>query len=218
MPRCARKSRARCNERRRSTTHVRTQSARQHLLRLGRCRVGMVRIDAADARGEDLSDSVPLPTSTAEHAMSAQLAKLFRSLFPNPPRVASILHVDDDEAMRRSTAMLLRSAGFETREAAHRRTGAGAGGGAARPARRADRRLPPGQRHDRHRSRRGVRQVVRPRGADGHPHRRSGQRRSAVAHRCAGVGGAQAAAPETLLAALPPLVAFRRAVAAAASR
>ena len=40
-----------------------------------------------------------------------------RSQFPNLAR-GLILHVDDDEAMRRSTAMLMRSAGFETREAA----------------------------------------------------------------------------------------------------
>ena len=49
--------------------------------------------------------------------MSAQLANVVALSIPEPAR-GLILHVDDDEAMRRSTAMLIRSAGFETREAA----------------------------------------------------------------------------------------------------
>ena len=49
--------------------------------------------------------------------MSAQLANVVALSIPEPAR-GLILHVDDDEAMRRSTAMLMRSAGFETREAA----------------------------------------------------------------------------------------------------
>jgi CheY-like chemotaxis protein len=49
--------------------------------------------------------------------MSAQLANVVALTIPEPAR-GLILHVDDDEAMRRSTAMLMRSAGFETREAA----------------------------------------------------------------------------------------------------
>ena len=49
--------------------------------------------------------------------MSAQLANVVALTIPEPAR-GLILHVDDDEAMRRSTAMLLRAAGFETREAA----------------------------------------------------------------------------------------------------
>jgi CheY-like chemotaxis protein len=49
--------------------------------------------------------------------MSAQLANVVALTIPEPAR-GLILHVDDDEAMRRSTAMLIRSAGFETREAA----------------------------------------------------------------------------------------------------
>ena len=48
--------------------------------------------------------------------MSAQLAAVV-PLVPEPAARGLILHVDDDECMRRSTAMLLRSAGFETREA-----------------------------------------------------------------------------------------------------
>jgi CheY-like chemotaxis protein len=48
--------------------------------------------------------------------MSAQLAAVV-TLIPEPAARGLILHVDDDECMRRSTAMLLRSAGFETREA-----------------------------------------------------------------------------------------------------
>ena len=48
--------------------------------------------------------------------MSAQLATVV-PLLPEPAARGLILHVDDDEALRRSTAMLLRSAGFETREA-----------------------------------------------------------------------------------------------------
>jgi CheY-like chemotaxis protein len=50
--------------------------------------------------------------------MSAQLANVVALTIPEPSGRGLILHVDDDEAMRRSTAMLLRSAGFETREAA----------------------------------------------------------------------------------------------------
>jgi CheY-like chemotaxis protein len=49
--------------------------------------------------------------------MSAQLANIVALTIPEPAR-GLILHVDDDEAMRRATAMLMRSAGFETREAA----------------------------------------------------------------------------------------------------
>ena len=49
--------------------------------------------------------------------MSAQLANVVALTLPEPAARGLILHVDDDEALRRSTAMLLRSAGFETREA-----------------------------------------------------------------------------------------------------
>ena len=48
--------------------------------------------------------------------MSAQLAEIL-PLVPEPATRGLILHVDDDESLRRSTAMLMRSAGFETREA-----------------------------------------------------------------------------------------------------
>ncbi len=48
--------------------------------------------------------------------MSAQLANVVALNIPETAR-GLILHVDDDEPMRRSTAMLLRAAGFETREA-----------------------------------------------------------------------------------------------------
>jgi CheY-like chemotaxis protein len=48
--------------------------------------------------------------------MSAQLAQIV-TLLPEPATRGLILHVDDDQDVRRSTAMLLRSAGFETREA-----------------------------------------------------------------------------------------------------
>ena len=48
--------------------------------------------------------------------MSAQLANIV-PLLPEPAARGLILHVDDDAALRRSTALLLRSAGFETREA-----------------------------------------------------------------------------------------------------
>ncbi|MEO8019948.1 MAG: response regulator [Pseudomonadota bacterium] len=51
--------------------------------------------------------------------MSAQLANVVALSLPQPAGQGLILHVDDDEAMRRSTALLLRSAGFETREAAY---------------------------------------------------------------------------------------------------
>ena len=50
--------------------------------------------------------------------MSAQLAEVFPLNIPEPAARGLILHVDDDEAMRRSTAMLLRVAGFDTCEAA----------------------------------------------------------------------------------------------------
>jgi len=48
--------------------------------------------------------------------MSAQLASVV-PLLPESAARGLILHVDDDPDMRRSTALLLRSAGFETREA-----------------------------------------------------------------------------------------------------
>ena len=48
--------------------------------------------------------------------MSAQLATVV-SLIAEPAARGLILHVDDDQDLRRSTGMLLRSAGFETREA-----------------------------------------------------------------------------------------------------
>lgn len=51
--------------------------------------------------------------------MSAQLANVVALKLHEPSPHGLILHVDDDEAIRLSTAMLLRSAGFETREAAY---------------------------------------------------------------------------------------------------
>ncbi len=50
--------------------------------------------------------------------MSAQLANVVALNLPERSARGLILHVEDDEALRRSTAMLLRSEGFETREAA----------------------------------------------------------------------------------------------------
>jgi CheY-like chemotaxis protein len=50
--------------------------------------------------------------------MSAELAEVLPLSVPAPAARGLILHVDDDDAMRRSTALLLRVAGFETREAA----------------------------------------------------------------------------------------------------
>jgi two-component system, chemotaxis family, CheB/CheR fusion protein len=49
--------------------------------------------------------------------MSAQLAEILSLPISEPAMRGLILHVDDDESLRRSTSMLLRSAGFETREA-----------------------------------------------------------------------------------------------------
>jgi CheY-like chemotaxis protein len=51
--------------------------------------------------------------------MSAQLATILPLQLPAPAARGLILHVEDDEPLRRSTAMLLRLAGFETREAAY---------------------------------------------------------------------------------------------------
>jgi CheY-like chemotaxis protein len=50
--------------------------------------------------------------------MSAQLAEVLPLKIPEHTARGLILHVDDDESMRRSTALLLRVAGFDTREAA----------------------------------------------------------------------------------------------------
>jgi CheY-like chemotaxis protein len=50
--------------------------------------------------------------------MSAQLATVVPLTLPESASRGLILHVDDDEAMRRSTALLMRAAGYETREAA----------------------------------------------------------------------------------------------------
>jgi len=51
--------------------------------------------------------------------MSAQLANVVALSLPERASLGLILHVEDDEALRRSTGMLLRSEGFETREAAN---------------------------------------------------------------------------------------------------
>jgi CheY-like chemotaxis protein len=50
--------------------------------------------------------------------MSAQAAAVLPLVDPHAATRGLILHVDDDEPMRRATALLLRSEGFETREAA----------------------------------------------------------------------------------------------------
>jgi CheY-like chemotaxis protein len=50
--------------------------------------------------------------------MSAQLATILPLQLPLPAARGLILHVDDDDAVRRSTAMLMRAGGYETREAA----------------------------------------------------------------------------------------------------
>jgi CheY-like chemotaxis protein len=49
--------------------------------------------------------------------MSAQLADVLPLALPETDSRGLVLHVDDDEAVRRSTAMLMRSDGFETLEA-----------------------------------------------------------------------------------------------------
>ena len=51
--------------------------------------------------------------------MSPQLATILPLTLPEPAGRGLVLHVDDDEPMRRSTALLMRSAGYETREAAY---------------------------------------------------------------------------------------------------
>jgi len=55
----------------------------------------------------------------AERIMSAQLANVVPLTLrePEPSARGLILHVDDDDAVRRSTTLLLRAAGYETREA-----------------------------------------------------------------------------------------------------
>jgi CheY-like chemotaxis protein len=50
--------------------------------------------------------------------MSAQLANVVPLTHPDTASRGLVLHVDDDEAVRRSTALLMRAAGYETREAA----------------------------------------------------------------------------------------------------
>ena len=51
--------------------------------------------------------------------MSPQLATVIPLTLPEPAENGLVLHVDDDDAVRRSTALLMRSAGYETREAAY---------------------------------------------------------------------------------------------------
>lgn len=50
--------------------------------------------------------------------MSAQLASVVPLTLLEAVGRGLILHVDDDEAVRRSTTLLIRAAGYETREAA----------------------------------------------------------------------------------------------------
>jgi CheY-like chemotaxis protein len=50
--------------------------------------------------------------------MSAQFASVVPLTLPEPASRGLILHVDDDDAVRRSHTLLIRSAGFDTREAA----------------------------------------------------------------------------------------------------
>ena len=50
--------------------------------------------------------------------MSAQLASVVPLTLLDAAARGVILHVDDDDAVRRSTTLLMRSAGYETREAA----------------------------------------------------------------------------------------------------
>ena len=50
--------------------------------------------------------------------MSAQLASVVPLTLLEPASRGLILHVDDDDAVRRSHTLLMRSAGYETREAA----------------------------------------------------------------------------------------------------
>ncbi len=49
--------------------------------------------------------------------MSAQLANVVPLTIPDTASRGLVLHVDDDDAVRRSTALLMRAAGYETREA-----------------------------------------------------------------------------------------------------
>src|SRR4029079_8875269 len=79
------------------------------------CSVGIVRIDG-NCREAKTSPTEQTYNDIAERSMSAQLAHIV-PLLPDPAARGLILHVDDDDALRRSTALLLRSAGFETREA-----------------------------------------------------------------------------------------------------
>jgi CheY-like chemotaxis protein len=51
--------------------------------------------------------------------MSAQLASVVPLTLLDAVHRGLVLHVDDDEAVRRSTTLLMRSAGYETREAAN---------------------------------------------------------------------------------------------------
>jgi CheY-like chemotaxis protein len=51
--------------------------------------------------------------------MSAQLASVVPLTLLDAVNRGLVLHVDDDDAVRRSTTLLMRSAGYETREAAN---------------------------------------------------------------------------------------------------
>ena len=49
--------------------------------------------------------------------MSAQLAEVVPLTLPQPAARGLVMHVDDDDAMRRSTGLLLRAEGFDSLEA-----------------------------------------------------------------------------------------------------
>jgi CheY-like chemotaxis protein len=51
--------------------------------------------------------------------MSAQLATVVPLTLPEATSRGLILHVDDDDAVRRATGLLMRTAGYETREASY---------------------------------------------------------------------------------------------------
>jgi CheY-like chemotaxis protein len=118
MPPFARKSLARCSDRAAASHAAFTDQLQDRRKILEIAHVGFFRIDPRNACAKNSPTAFPY-RRLAEFTVSAQLANVVALPIPERSSRGLVLHVEDDEALRRSTAMLLRGDGFETREASN---------------------------------------------------------------------------------------------------